>query len=54
MRTPKNADAGKAVIELLEGRKGFDYWWEEIPPAVRREIIAEINQLVVLKDTAVV
>lgn len=54
MRTPKNADAGKAVIDLLEGRKGFDWWWQKIPTEVRREIVKELNDLVVLKDTAVV
>ena len=47
---PKAKTAGDKVIAILDARKGFDYWWEEVSPASRREIIAKINEAVTLKD----
>ncbi len=45
-----STDAGKAVIRLLESRKGFDYWWEEIDPWIRKQIVDEIDKLVQLRE----
>jgi hypothetical protein len=28
----------EAVLEVLSGRKGFDWWWEEIDSQTKREI----------------
>jgi hypothetical protein len=37
--TPDKAlAAARAVLIELAGRKGFDYWWEDIDRNVRREI----------------
>ena len=38
--------AGRAIIDLLDGRKGFDYWWHDIDPETRAEIVARLDELV--------
>lgn len=48
-RTAGASSAGQAVIELLEGRKGFDWWWHDIREDDQREIIDAIEGVVVLK-----
>lgn len=30
--------AAKRVLEELQGRKGFDWWWHDIEPRVKAEI----------------
>ncbi len=36
----------KAVIKMLEGRKGFDHWWHDIDQDDKTEILGEIARIV--------
>ncbi len=43
MRKTLNADA---VIDFLDQRKDFDYWWENIDAETQEEILEELEQLI--------
>lgn len=47
-----STSAGKAVIDLLDGRKGFDWWWADVDPEIQAEIIEELDGLVTLKGAS--
>jgi hypothetical protein len=34
--------AAKAAIKVLEGRGGFDHWWDEIDDEIKAEIMDEM------------
>ncbi len=34
--------AAKAIIKMLNGRKGFEYWWHDIDEETKAEIVEEI------------
>lgn len=48
--SPRSKTAGQAVIEVLAARKGFDWWWEDIDEENRQEILAELNEVVQLRE----
>lgn len=35
-------EKARALIRVLEARGGFDHWWDDIEPAVKRSIIKEL------------
>lgn len=35
----------KQVIKLLSGRKGFDWWWDDIQEEDQKEILDELTKL---------
>lgn len=37
---------GQKIIDLLDGRKGFDYWWDDIHEETQAEIVSELDELV--------
>jgi len=32
------------VIETLEGRGGFDWWWEQLEPDLQEDVKAEMQR----------
>ena len=38
--------AANAALRVLNGRKGFDYWWDDIPNDIRDEIVTAINEAI--------
>lgn len=42
--SPGRAKA-KQVIELLEGRKGFDHWWADIEQDIRNDVLEALARL---------
>lgn len=33
----------RRVVRTLQNRKGFDWWWQDIDPADRRDIIRDLS-----------
>lgn len=47
MMKPKASKvAARKIIRALERRKGFDWWWEDIYPEDKGEIIREIAEVI--------
>jgi hypothetical protein len=42
--TNPNTIVGKAIINVLLDRKGFDWWFEELEGPLRREIILAVGK----------
>lgn len=36
----------RRVVRALQGRKGFDWWWDDIAPVDRRAIIRELAETI--------
>lgn len=36
---------GRDVIRVLDGRKGFDWWWDDLDGEIRDDIVAELDAL---------
>lgn len=34
------------IINMLESRKGFDYWWHEMNDEINQEIIKKIELII--------
>lgn len=39
----------RIIIEVLENRKGFDWWWDNLDKDIQNEIIEEIAENIAIK-----
>ena len=39
---PKEIEIARAVLKELKGRKGFDWWWDELDEDIKEEIETEL------------
>lgn len=42
----KNLSIDEAVIAFMEGRKGFEYWWNSIDKEIQKEIKDDLRKLI--------
>jgi hypothetical protein len=39
-------EASKAALKELKGRKGFAWWWDDIDPRDKEEIVADLATVI--------